>query len=269
MRKIAALIREYPLTAFFVLAYLFAWLAWAPLVLSKSGLGWLSLELSLWYTLPGSYAPLLAALLVQKAISGNFRIGALVPSPKQGIVAIAAGLCIIVIAFIVLPSLILTEGRVEGLNWLAFTAYPLGIARSILMAGPIGEEPGWRGFALPRLQSRYGAIKATLLLGLLWGAWHLPLFLVPQWAGSPLWIYCLLVFAFGFTINFCFNLSRGSILVAIVMHGIFNASSGVLGLFLADADISSAIRPDLLLAFCFLLAGCVLVLASRGRLGRE
>jgi uncharacterized protein len=63
-----------------------------------------------------------------------------------------------------------------------------GAARSVavfLLGGPLGEEPGWRGFVLPRLQPRFGPLGGTLLLGFLWGCWHLPEFLTPIEHGGP------------------------------------------------------------------------------------
>jgi len=51
----------------------------------------------------------------------------------------------------------------------------------ILLASPLGEEPGWRGYAPPKLQCMVGPFRATILLGLVWALWHLPLFLVKGW----------------------------------------------------------------------------------------
>jgi membrane protease YdiL (CAAX protease family) len=52
----------------------------------------------------------------------------------------------------------------------------------LLIGGPLGEEPGWRGYALPILQRRFGPVTGALVLGLVWAVWHLPLRLIP---GTP------------------------------------------------------------------------------------
>jgi hypothetical protein len=78
------LAREKPLLVFFALAYLTAWLAWAPLVLSRTGLGVLAFDLPLEYTIPGTCAPLVAALITQWMSRGNLRICRLTISWKHG-----------------------------------------------------------------------------------------------------------------------------------------------------------------------------------------
>lgn len=239
---------ERPLTTFFVLAYAIAWLAWAPLYLSRAGLGWLPIDGALWYTLPGSYAPLLSAVLVRWLGGHGFDRFALRPARALGGYGLAAAL--IVLAFIVLPALWMTRGTLTGVEWTAFALYPAAIARATVMAGPIGEEPGWRGFALPRLEVRFGLVRAWLLLGLLWAGWHLPLFLVPHWNARPIWIYALLVMGFAFLINLGFDASGRSVVVAILLHATFNASSTVLGAFLGNAQLDLSTPPDIVLAIC-------------------
>ncbi|MFT4256506.1 MAG: CPBP family intramembrane metalloprotease [Pseudoxanthomonas sp.] len=258
---LSALARQRPLTAFFVLAYAIAWLSWSPLALSRAGLSLLPVNGALWWTLPGSYAPLLSALIVQRLSHGDFRIAQLLPSWKHFCLGLAAGVALIVLGFLVLPGAWLGEGPLTALSWSALAAYPIATARALAMAGPLGEEPGWRGFALPKLQARFPPLAATLILGVLWAGWHLPLFLVPQWAGSPLWVYMLLVMGFCFVINLGFNLSRGSVVVAILLHAVFNASSGVLGRLLDGPTLDLSIRPDAVLAAGFALIALAIALA--------
>jgi membrane protease YdiL (CAAX protease family) len=267
MRKFSALATDRPLVLFFALAYGLAWLAWLPLVLSQSGIGVLGFKLPLWTTLPGSYAPLAAACIVQWASSRDFRIGRLLPSPSRALFALALGWLLIAFAFVILPSVWLTGGAPGKFDWLALAVYFHSTPRALLMAGPIGEEPGWRGFALPRLQARFGPLPAMLLLGALWALWHAPLFLVPSWNGAAPYIYFLLVTAFSYVMGLCFNLSKGSVLVAVLLHAVFNASSPVLGEFLEHATITANIRPELILALSFALLACALIVFSGGRLG--
>jgi len=267
MGALSRLSSDRPVLTFFLLAYALAWLAWAPLVLSRGGLGFLPFDLPLWTTLPGSYAPLVAACIVQRMSMGDYRIGRLAPIPRRALTSAVLGISLIVLGFVLLPSLWLSNGISQAFEWAALAAYPYGAFRAALMAGPIGEEPGWRGFALPRLQEMYGPVRAVVLLGALWALWHAPLFLVPSWNGASPHVYFLLVAGFGFVMALCFNLSQRSILVAIVLHAVFNASSGILGGFLAHAEIRTDVRPDVTLANSFALVAIVIVVVTRGRLG--
>src|SRR5262249_30397570 len=101
-------------------------------------------------------------------------------------------------------------------------------------AGPLLEEGGWRGFALPRLQRLYGPVVGTFILGVLWGLWHLQLFLGPLAMTSPDATFVSVVISFVlFTIGvtavsvvmtWIFNNSGGSVLLAVLAHAAFDGS---------------------------------------------
>ncbi len=102
----------------------------------------------------------------------------------------------------------------------------------LVLTDGVGEELGWRGYALPRLLSRHGAIRASLILGVLWGLWHLPL----MWTEGalpyqqPVWLLLLDILAKSIIFTWVFLNTRGSVLLAVLLHAstnLFAVSPGV------------------------------------------
>jgi membrane protease YdiL (CAAX protease family) len=108
--------------------------------------------------------------------------------------------------------------------------------RVLFLGGPVGEELGWRGFALPRLQQHRNSLDASILLGLVWGLWHLPLYFVPgtgqseilRAGASPAFaIGGFLGWTIGLSVLFTwlFNQTRGSLIVVILFHAAVNLAA--------------------------------------------
>ena len=136
----------------------------------------------------------------------------------------------------------LLPGRVPG--------YLVTLALTALLFGGL-EEPGWRGYALPRLQERHTPFVATALLGLAWGVWHVPLY-------GPAGFVVPLVLAFLYT--WLYN-RTGSVLMCVLLHGAFTAAQDGLLLTTDSMTVDAVILGTYLAA-----AGAVLAL-TKGRLG--
>jgi len=108
-----------------------------------------------------------------------------------------------------------------------------GMATAIMGAGPLGEEGGWRGYLLPRLLDRMGEIPASLLIGVVWSAWHLPVMvMVPEWRDGHslafyLPAYTVTVIGLSLLMTRIWLLARRSTLAAIWMHGVINALGSI------------------------------------------
>lgn len=108
-----------------------------------------------------------------------------------------------------------------------------GVATAIMGAGPLGEEGGWRGYLLPRLLDRMGEIPASLLIGVIWSAWHLPVMaMVPEWRdglGFAFYLpaYTVTVLGLSMLMTRIWLLARRSTLAAIWMHGLINALGSI------------------------------------------
>jgi len=141
----------------------------------------------------------------------------------------------------------------------------------LLTGDPPLEVPGWCDFALPRLQDRYSPLVGSLMIGLLWAVWHLPFYSIPGLADlnsglSPasLGVYGLSSLAMSIILTWTFNHTRGSLLMAMLVHVSLNAFQGYVNrLFPAVAD--SLVGPT---AGVVILA-ILIVLLTRGRLGYE
>jgi len=95
--------------------------------------------------------------------------------------------------------------------------------------GQSGEEIGWRGYALPRLAARLGLARASVLLGLIWACWHLPLFFVPgiSQTGQSFPVYLLMVPALSVAIAWLYGHTNGSLLLAMLMHAAINQTARI------------------------------------------
>jgi membrane protease YdiL (CAAX protease family) len=112
-------------------------------------------------------------------------------------------------------------------GWQLLPAYLLNLAVLFFVGGPLGEETGWRGFALPRLQQRYGALAASLVLGVDWALWHLPNYFIPAmntWTGN-LWIYLGIAVALSVIHTWVYNGTGSSLLLVTLLHAAVDAST--------------------------------------------
>jgi membrane protease YdiL (CAAX protease family) len=232
-RLVSNLLARRPLLSFFVLANLVSWIAWAPLV--AAGLNWTTIRCSPYLHLVGGLGPLIAALVVTAACDGRaglarlFEVSIAVRARLGWVVFAAAAP---VFLFVVSAAAL----RVAGQDQVAWAdvgrsvEYP-ALSRGVYWAANVffygfGEEVGWRGFALPRLQARAKALTSALLLGAAWAVWHLPLFAfagglsVMGIAGAAGWLFSIVTGSILMT--WLFNASRGSILAVALFHGVLD-----------------------------------------------
>jgi len=263
MRPIQSWIRQHRLITFFVLAYLFSWAYWLVV------LGIMERDMLAWFV-PGAFGPPLAALLVTGLVDGRDGTRALLRRCVQWRV----GARWYVLALVGLPALGLLVGlltrdwseRFAGSGASVVVTY-LATLSFLLVLGGGQEEPGWRGFALPRMQVRMGPLAASVVLGVLWGLWHLPVFiLVPGYnsagadaasiAGSVVVFTALGTVGQSLLLTWLFNHTGGSVLLAVLAHASLNAGTGLV----TGRTASMAVLAS------YGVVGLVLVLATRGTL---
>ena len=113
-----------------------------------------------------------------------------------------------------------SDGPVSGFTVLSF----FGLLFWNLLMGPLSEEGGWRGFALPRLESRFKALDSSLILGIIWACWHLPFYLVEE-RGPFLgffYIYLPMVLVITILMTWGYNNTNGSLIITIIFHFSYN-----------------------------------------------
>jgi membrane protease YdiL (CAAX protease family) len=279
------LVRRCPLSSYFVIAYAGTWLAWAFFVLSRDGSGLLP------FHSPSSFLVLIGIGTFSGPTVSAFVVTA-VSEGREGVVRLLrrivqwrVGIAWYVFTFIGLPA-IETLGTIAipgvlasatSIDWLpelmsaaVFFVYPG------LLAGPLGEEIGWRGFALPRLQRLQGPVKASLILGVLRAFWHAPIWFSGQWSTPSvpnIAVYVFWIVAVTFIFTWVFNNSQGSVFMAILLHGTMDVfpNAFLLSHLPGDAEMTSSgvLSMYWRLALGFGVFALLLVVCTRGRLGYQ
>ena len=222
-------ISGHPLLAFFVFAYAFSWLFWlAPALGLRGPIGVLLLYV-------GVFGPAVAAAAITRLTGGSLRawfreLVRFRAAPRWYVAVI--GFPILLVTALT-GVYLLTGGTIETSLFGGRLAAFLPLLIVWTLAGT-GEEPGWRGFALPRLQEQLSPVRATLVLGVLWALWHLPLLAaadepshgldaLPLVGVSLLFIAAIVGYSFFYT--YLWNRTR-NLWLAILLHGSLTAANG-------------------------------------------
>jgi membrane protease YdiL (CAAX protease family) len=231
--KLRQIIREHPLFFFFVLAYAISWLIWLPPLASAQG--FLDRPVSPYLHLVGELGPLFAALIVTGITTG--RTGILELAKRMfrwrvnlvwHLIAWFSPVVLFIIAAIIAR---IVWGTWPALSRFGQTAEYPQLALLVYWAAALffygwGEETGWRGFALPKLQKNHNALTSTFLLSIFWALWHLPVFwfvdgFMKMGIGGAIgWYFSILLGAVLFT--WLYNSTTGSILIVAVFHATMN-----------------------------------------------
>jgi uncharacterized protein len=265
---LSQLVRRHPLAAFLVLTYGLTWALWIPLDIFRDAAAgpYTSLALLIGSNIPSAVAivltlvgfgwgatrKLLGRLLIWR-ISWRWYLVLLAPT------ALVVGTITLVAVTRGGPTAALAVPLVSAIIAVAFMTFP---------GSALGEEIGWRGFALPRVQSRRTALTASLVIGSLHGLWHLPLWLRGdvdhRLSVYPAFLIQALALAVIYT--WLYNSSKGSLLLVVLFH---TATNAPLTLVLLPLGIENWVLPFWLMAgFTVLAALVVIAVFGPSRLSR-
>ncbi len=258
--------RRTGLPLYFVLAYGLTWLCWGLVALAARGLFELPVPTDI-LMLAGGLGPVVAALAVVTFETGRAGLRALLGqllrwrvSPAWYAVALLGWGA--VDGVLVVLNVVLGGGVPPAPPLSSWISLPAAFLITALLRGGLDEEVGWRGLALPRLQVRYGALPASLFLGLIWAAWHLPLWFIPgsgQESQSFL-TFVVSVLLLSVVLAWLYNNTGGSLLIVVLAHSANNVTFNLFGQSVAamppEALKLSPLVGDLLLPLVvvFLLA---------------
>lgn len=264
----AGVLRRFPLIAYFLIALAFSWIVVAIWV----SFGW---PTTFWTIVCITLGPTVSSFIMTGVTQGWPGIRALLGRFVRWrvpfvwyVVALLGIPAVMVLGIVFLPGAATSFDPLTPQVWLG---YPWTFLLVTFLGGPFLEEPGWRGFALARLEHKLGPLAGTLVLGLLWAVWHYPQYMMPEWAAQnggftleSVAIYTLSVIPITVIFTWVFNNTRGSLLLAILTHASVNTFSVYVG------QVFPAQATGLLFGIVgFGGAALVVIALTRGRLGYD
>ncbi len=281
---LAAMLRR-PLLFYFLLAYSGSWIVSIPIVLSEWGHLPKALFVPLFFIKP-FVGPFLAAYIMTRVTEGKegwrrlrrslfqIRVG------WQWIAMILLGIpALFLLTIVLLPDVGSSFQGFPNSSLVYFLVfYLVNFVLIFFGGGPLGEEPGWRGFALPRMQARFGALGGTLFLGVIWAFWHLPDFLTSAQGGGPgtgwsafytnLPIFLVMVVAISIIMTWVYNHNRASLFIMVLLHASIN-TSGILPELFAPQNMSQMTLGNLAMLIPMVVAAVLIVALTRRKLGYQ
>jgi len=237
------------LLLFFILSFLISWLFWWPGLIDPLGID------PVLTGLLGAFGPSISAILVIGGFEGKTGLGQLWSKLKQWrvhpkwylfVLLYQAGLILLTTAIHVAfgghfpdysQPLFLTDYPLpDAAKDIPFVIYIIPVfLQQTLIGSSMGEELGWRGLALPKMQKQWNSLLASIILGIIWGIWHLPLWLNPDDIRStiPFWQTIVGTVATSILFTWLYNNTKQSLILALLFHTGINTTA----LFLASPEV--------------------------------
>jgi uncharacterized protein len=242
-----------PLLTFFSLTYIVSWSLWIIagwLLGADAAPSSMIASVSALILLTGTFAPSLVALALTARADGHAGtttlLGRIARVPVEVRWYMFAATFMAAIKLTVAVAHRLVAGR-----WPPFGDTPWYImAIATIVSTPVqaGEELGWRGYALPRLSARFGLPAASVVLGVIWACWHLPLFFAPigDNVGQSFPVYMLAVTAISVAMAWLYWRTDGSLLLTMLMHAASNNTAGIVHSVPMSGSDPFTLRPSLI-----------------------
>jgi membrane protease YdiL (CAAX protease family) len=247
-----------------------SWICWLPLVASNHHIGHVAPSVAPLLIVLGTFGPFLAAVAMVARKSGFKGLGQFISQAFRWRVGLkwyfAALAAPALIRIVVLYVHVLKGGSVPDLSdparWLAI---PGTFVAVLLIGGPIGEEFGWRGFLLQRVQPQIGMLGASLVIGIISAFWHLPLFFIPTTVQSrlPFALFLVRTVALSFISTWMYNGTRRSLLFVLLFHASLNTWPNTLYILEEEGAIGPYISTSII--YCGWAAQLVILGLLRGR----
>jgi membrane protease YdiL (CAAX protease family) len=264
-----SLVKRHPLIAFFLLAFALSWIFWLPLVFLRDTI---PATQGLVLLILGSSVPSLLAIVLTAIVLGRESLRKLLGrlliwrvDPRWYLVVVLgpaalAGGMVVFNAFVGGPALSFSTSLLLGVV--------IPLAFSIFPGSALGEEIGWRGYALPRLQAGRSALSASLILGVIWAFYHLPLSFTGQAFRSPsLFVpFAISTIALSVILTWVYNSTGGSLLLVVLLHATANLP---LTLLLEPLGGRAMLPFSLFVGLMVVAAIVVVVVAGHAHLSRK
>lgn len=268
-KSIPEWMRTNTIPAFFLLTFVIAWMIWLPI-------GYLAPEYFMLAIIPGAWAPTIVSVLLIWLTDGKSGVRQFLSRvirwrvSFQWYLVVLFGIAVIAFAAQGL-NIWLFDGEPIKLNLPAgvpedglLIALPIIFFVNIFFGGPLAEDIGWRGYALPKLREKMSAFTASLLIGIVWVLWHLPFFWIPEGkiavGGIPLLWFALLTTAWSVLFAWVY-VNTESILMPVLFHAAVNTTLGTLGVL---GQANGSLTPVILnTVLTWLLVGVIVFFTGR------
>jgi uncharacterized protein len=240
---------------FTINAFAISWLCWLPLVAAHHNIGFLTPSAGPLLILLGTFGPFFSAVAMVSRRSGWRGLGEFLGQAlrwRAGIqwyaaVLLAPALIRIVVLFVHVSKGGSPPDLSDAARWLAIPSTFLVV---LLLGGPTGEEFGWRGYLLQRMQPVTGVLWASLLIGGITALWHLPLFWIPDTAQShlPFALFAVRTVALSIISTWLYNGTRRSLLFVLLFHASLNTWPNTLYILDADRTLGPYISATIIYA---------------------